>query len=63
MDLSELRDLLDYLENQGVDQATLRQVFERYRLKGDQGSAAADRDVQRQEVSLEREVLADKAKR
>jgi hypothetical protein len=30
MDLAELRDLLDYLENQGVDEDTLRRVFDRY---------------------------------
>jgi hypothetical protein len=30
MDLSELRDLLDFLESQGVDEQTLREVFQRY---------------------------------
>jgi hypothetical protein len=35
MDFSELRDLLDFLENQGVDEQTLRHVFERYCPKDD----------------------------
>jgi hypothetical protein len=30
MDLSELRDLLDFLENQGVGEETIRRVFQRY---------------------------------
>jgi hypothetical protein len=53
MDLSELRDLLDYLENRGVDDETIRRVFERYApgrsiavdpeppTPGDQSEAAA----------------------
>ena len=59
MDLSELRDLLDYLENQGVDPQTVRQVFERYCPKANEEAAGSPRLATPREGE---EVLAEKTK-
>jgi hypothetical protein len=63
MDLSELRDLLDYLENQGVDPQTLRQVFERYCPQTESvNSGARAPEGQGDHEDLGEEVLAQKTK-